>query len=102
VEFRVVQEALTNAVRHANPSRIDIHVNMRLGRLHVEIADDGVGFDPARPRDGLGLRGLEERVKELQGTMTISRATYGGTTLTVRLPVPSIQPEEMALARAAG
>lgn len=100
--YRVVQEALTNSVRHAHPNAVDIVVSARAGHLHVEVTDDGTGLDPARRRTGLGLRGLEERVKELAGTMTISRPPRGGTRLAIRIPVPSGRPEEDLLARAAG
>ena len=58
-------------------------------RLDVSVTDDGIGFDPARRRDGLGLRGIEERVKELHGTMTIGSAAGRGTTLAIRLPLPA-------------
>jgi signal transduction histidine kinase len=100
--YRVIQEATTNAVRHAHPQTIQIGVSAREGQLHVDVTDDGIGLDPARRRNGLGLRGLEERVKELEGTMTISRQRRGGTTLAIRLPVPSVKLQELALARAAG
>lgn len=100
--YRVVQEALTNSVRHAHPKTIDINVRARMGHLHVDVTDDGIGVDPARRRNGLGLRGLEERVRELEGTMTIFRPPRGGTTLAIRLPVPPVRPEENPLARAAG
>ena len=100
--YRVVQEALTNSVRHAHPSRIDLRVSAHLGQLQVEVTDDGPGLDPERRRGGLGLRGLDERVKELGGTMTISRPVHGGTTLAVSLPVPRGQIEEVALASVVG
>jgi signal transduction histidine kinase len=65
------------------------------------VTDDGIGFDPARLRNGLGLRGIEERVKELHGALTIGHADGGGTRLAIRLPVPARQ-TEVPLARAAG
>lgn len=97
--YRVVQEAMTNCVRHANAKHIRIGLSARDGDLEVSITDDGVGLDPANRRKGLGLRGIEERVKELQGTMNISRHDDGGTTLLVRLPSP-VQTGEVLLARA--
>ena len=100
--YRVVQEALTNSVRHAHPEAIDIVVSGHAGYLQVGVTDDGVGLDPARVRSGLGLRGLEERVRELEGTMTISQPARGGTALAIRIPVPSVRPEDNLLARAAG
>ena len=75
--YRVVQEAMTNCVRHAHPETIQIKVTAHERQLNVWVIDDGVGLDPARRRDGLGLRGIEERVKELEGTVTISREPTG-------------------------
>lgn len=99
--YRVVQEAMTNCVRHARAQTIHVSVTAHERQLNVWVIDDGVGLDPARRRDGLGLRGIEERVKDLEGTVTISRAPGGGTTLAIRLPVPP-QTREAPLARAAG
>ena len=98
--YRIVQEAMTNCVRHAEAKNIQIAVTTEEGQLHVAVSDDGVGLDPARRRKGLGLRGIDERVKELQGTMTISGETSGGTTLVVRLPAPA-RIIEVPLARVA-
>ena len=64
--YRAVQEALTNCVRHAK-ARVDQRERAPATAidLDVSVTDDGIGFDSARRRDGLGLRGIEERVKEL-------------------------------------
>ena len=67
--YRAVQEALTNCVRHARANVIQVVVSRRGERVAVSISDDGTGFDSGR-RDGLGLRGIEERVRELNGVMT--------------------------------
>ena len=99
--YRIVQEAMTNCVRHAQARAIHVEVSAGDGQLRVLVIDDGVGLDPALPRRGLGLRGIDERVKELHGTMTISRQAGLGTTLAVQLPIPSAV-AEMPLARAAG
>jgi signal transduction histidine kinase len=99
--YRVVQEAMTNCVRHAQAKNIQIGVTADAGQLRVSVSDDGVGLDPAHRREGLGLRGIDERVKELEGTMTISRQPRRGTTLAVRLPLPPPM-TEVPLARVAG
>lgn len=99
--YRAVQEALTNCVRHAEAKRIEVSVAGYAGQLAMSVTDDGVGLDPGRPRTGLGLRGIEERVKELQGTLTIGRAARKGTRLAITLPIPASM-EEASLARAAG
>ncbi|HSL22865.1 MAG TPA: ATP-binding protein [Vicinamibacterales bacterium] len=98
--YRAVQEALTNCVRHAKAGCIRVSVTGKGNELKLSVTDDGVGFDSARRRIGLGLRGIEERVKELHGTMTIGNAEGGGTTLAIRVPWPAHA--EAPLARAAG
>jgi signal transduction histidine kinase len=98
--YRVVQEAMTNCVRHAEAKRIQIAVSAVDSELRVRVSDDGRGLDPGQRWKGLGLRGIDERVKELQGTMVISRETGGDTTMLVAVPVPV--KEERPLARAAG
>jgi signal transduction histidine kinase len=91
--YRIVQEALTNCARHAQASQVDISVCLQVHLLEVSVVDDGVGFDPTdRPR-GLGLLGIEERVRELQGTFTIHSAPTHGTRLTVTLPASEDVPE---------
>jgi signal transduction histidine kinase len=98
--YRAVQEALTNCVRHAKAGSIKVSVTGWGDQLEVSVIDDGVGFDWARRRAGLGLRGIEERVKELHGVMTIGNAEGGGTILAIRLPWPAHS--EAPRARAAG
>jgi signal transduction histidine kinase len=99
--FRAIQEALTNCIRHARAHAITVTLRGGHDRLHVSVTDDGIGLDPAQRRDGLGLRGIEERVKELQGTIQIARGPRGGTTVTINLPLPRMK-AEVSLARAAG
>jgi signal transduction histidine kinase len=99
--YRAIQEALTNCVRHAQARFIHVSVAGRDDRLEVSVSDDGIGFDPARRREGLGLRGIDERVKELGGSMTVYSTATRGTTITIDLPMVSAQ-EEVPLARAAG
>jgi signal transduction histidine kinase len=97
--YRIVQEATTNCVRHAQAKNIQIVVSAEGGQLRVSVSDDGVGLDPTHRRKGLGLRGIDERVKELHGTMTIARQAVRGTSLVVRLPLPRAD-VEVPLARA--
>jgi signal transduction histidine kinase len=99
--YRVVQEALTNCVRHAGASRIEVTVSRRDPRIELCIADDGVGLDRTKAAPGLGLIGIEERVRELQGVVRIRSAADAGTRLTITMPSPAGQ-EEITVARAAG
>jgi signal transduction histidine kinase len=99
--YRAVQEALTNCVRHAAAKSVKVNVSGRVDRLEVSVADDGIGLDPVRRRDGLGLRGIEERVKELHGAMTIVGGAGTGTSIVLSLPIPAAE-TEAPVARAAG
>jgi signal transduction histidine kinase len=85
VIYRVVQEALNNAARHSAAKNIRVQVRQDGGKISVEVTDDGAGFDPARTR-GLGILGMEERVKRLGGTFTIESKPGSGTTLRFELP----------------
>ena len=98
--YRIVQEALTNCARHAHAKRVEIAVRFAQNTLELSVADDGVGIDPARVR-GVGLLGIEERVRELHGTFEIRPREPGGTELRVTLPVTTPM-EEAQLARIAG
>jgi len=99
--YRVIQEAMTNCVRHADARHIQIGLSASGGEIAVAVRDDGIGLDPADRGKGLGLRGIEERVKELDGVMVIAQPSESGTMLFVRLPLP-VEREEAMLARAAG
>ena len=99
--YRVVQEALTNCVRHADAHQISVAVSTTQGELQLSVRDDGIGLHPSRRGRGLGLIGIEERVKELGGTVVISPNDKRGTVVAVRLPLPAV-PSEAPLASAAG
>ena len=99
--YRVVQEALTNSVRHANARRITVTMTAGRSVLDMAITDDGAGFDSGRRHEGLGLRGIEERIKELGGVTTITSAPGRGSTLAMQLPLPTPTAEEQR-ARIAG
>ena len=90
--YRCVQEALTNVIRHAAATRVEIDLEQAEGSLRLLVRDDGRGLDPAVPA-GRGLTGMQERVQALAGTCTIeagARAPAGrGTLLRVAVPLPA-------------
>lgn len=101
--YRVVQEALTNCARHAAATHIRVRVCQDPDGLEVTVSDNGIGLKPEHRRNGMGLRGIEERARELGGTMLIRASATTGTTIRIRLPQPeAAASEEVALARAAG
>ena len=93
--FRVVQEALTNVVRHARARHVRVELRRRGATLRLNISDDGVGFDPreaqARSAHGasLGLVGMQERVLLAGGELIIEAAPGRGTTIRAHFPLPS-------------
>ena len=84
--YRLIQEALNNAVKHAQASSVRVAVSRGDGQLVVVVADDGLGFDAARPGTGYGLAGMRERVALVRGTLAIS-SSPAGTTVEARLPL---------------
>jgi len=88
--YRVVQEALTNCARHAHAGRIDVAVRESASCLQIEIRDDGVGLDPSDDRRaGVGLVGIQERVREVGGTVSIRSGPGAGTALDISIPFPA-------------
>ncbi len=92
--YRVVQEALTNCARHSEASKVDITVDGDEHQINLWVRDNGVGLDEARKTEGLGLIGIQERVRELHGNLDIHSGEFGGTTLHVLLPIEEEKVEE--------
>jgi len=87
--YRLVQEALNNAATHASAKNAHVSVT-QTDRLRVEVTDDGQGFDSKRVR-GMGLLGMEERVRRLGGTLKIESRAGHGTTVVAELPLPLVK-----------
>ena len=85
--YRIIQEALTNIVKHAQARSVSIVVTSREGSVRAVIEDDGVGFELTAVRAGaLGLVGMRERVLLFDGSLDLQSAPGAGTTLVVELP----------------
>jgi signal transduction histidine kinase len=88
--YRIVQEALTNTLKHAGASRVGVHLRYWPDELEIEIVDDGRGNGAAPPGpSGLGLIGMRERVALHGGQLAAGSAPDGGFTVRVRLPTPA-------------
>jgi len=100
VVYRIVQEALTNVLKHAEARRVSVVLEYRHERLLAIVEDDGRGFDAeevlkaSSPRRRLGLLGMQERARLVNGELEIESAPGAGTTLYVRIPVPAEHEEE--------
>src|SRR5246127_33698 len=87
--FRVLQEALHNATKHSGVKRIEVQLREDSGEIHLIIRDSGKGFDveAALQGEGLGLTSMRERVRLVNGTISIESKPMGGTTIHVRVPL---------------
>ena len=96
--FRIVQESLVNVAKHAGASRVDVRIERTDAGVILEVADDGAGFvlDAPRKTSSLGLMGLRERARLLQGTVDIDTAPGRGTRIRVAIPVPEAADDETA------
>ena len=86
--YRLVQEALNNAVRHSGAKSAKVVVERLAKSIVVRVTDDGRGFDPGRSR-GMGILGMEERAKRLGGTLRVESQPGKGTTVTAEFPIPA-------------
>ena len=93
--FRVVQESITNVLRHAAARRIDVRVARSANRVSLSIQDDGRGFDPltldeSAARGHLGVLGMRERIRARGGQFALTSAPGLGTTIQIELDVPTV------------
>ena len=88
VLYRVAQEAMTNAVRHASPTNVEVRLTNSASEVTLEVSDDGRGFDveeAERRRPGMGLFTMSERVSLVNGAFAIDSRPGRGTKITVTL-----------------
>lgn len=94
VLFRIFQEAITNIIRHANASIVSVRLDIKDQDLALQITDNGVGFDaqilksPNSWDKAIGLRGIQERIRILEGEFDLRTAPNQGTTIEVHVPMP--------------
>lgn len=91
--FRVLQESLTNVIRHAAATKVEIELSRNEGQLAMKIADNGIGIYPnnRRKNNSFGLLGVEERIHALHGECTITSEPGKGTTLIILIPIAEEQ-----------
>jgi two-component system sensor kinase len=102
--FRILQEALTNISRHAHASSVDVELHLDANDLVLRVADDGVGMthgDRENPT-AFGLKGIAERVRALNGSLTFGPPPGGGTQLVVRVPAAARWTRDRVSARQPG
>ena len=84
--FRIIQECLTNVYRHAKASAISIRISFTAEQFRIEVVDDGSGFQ-SDTREGVGMRGMRERLKELGGTLYVESGENRGSSVIATIPL---------------
>lgn len=86
--YRIIQEAMSNIVKHASASHAHVFLEMDevAGKLLIEVADDGIGFDPAHRSAGIGITGMRERVAAFDGEIRLESGPAQGTRIMIGLP----------------
>jgi signal transduction histidine kinase len=87
--YRVVQEALTNVVKHGRATNAQVRIGDRAGDVEVHVSDDGLGFDPQQSSVGFGLLGMRERLALVRGTLAVDSAVGTGTRLHALIRTPA-------------
>ena len=86
--FRLIQESVQNALKHAEPKEIQVKLEVNLHRVIAIIKDDGIGFDPSVKKEGsFGIRGMKERVELLEGKLAIQSEKGVGTKVIIDVPI---------------
>ena len=93
--FRVLQEALNNAAKYSGVQNVQVELAQRSGRMHLKISDSGRGFDlhKAKKAVGVGLTGMQERVRLVNGSIRIQSRPLAGTTIHVVVPLDGVPQE---------
>jgi signal transduction histidine kinase len=91
--YRITQEAMQNAMKHARSTQLDVRLYLESASLILEVCDNGIGFDPLVAYPGhLGLRSMRERAANLGGTLDIVSTKNCGTQIRAVLPIPMAEP----------
>ncbi|WP_040282428.1 tetratricopeptide repeat-containing sensor histidine kinase [Psychroserpens damuponensis] len=88
--FRIVQELITNVIKHANATEVTIHITNHDDSLNLMIEDNGKGFNPSqitKTKKGMGISSIDKRIEHLNGTMTIESEKHQGTTIIIDIPI---------------
>ncbi|MES2410952.1 MAG: sensor histidine kinase [Bacteroidota bacterium] len=87
--FRMIQEILTNAIKHANATEINVHLTQHDDSLNIIVEDNGDGFNPKKvdKKEGMGLTNIEKKVEQMGGVFTIDSSEKRGTSILIDIPL---------------
>ncbi|MGB5418100.1 tetratricopeptide repeat-containing sensor histidine kinase, partial [Algibacter sp.] len=87
--YRIIQETLHNIYKHAQASKVNISFNLKNSVICLTIEDDGVGFDVSKAKSGIGLKNMNSRIKEINGSIAITSHINAGTKVIIEVPTPT-------------
>ena len=87
--YTIIQELITNTIKHANAKSIELHINLDNNILSVLYEDDGIGFDTLKTTKGIGISNIEDRLTSLNGHLNIDSILNRGTAVTIEIPIES-------------
>ncbi|MCB0382099.1 MAG: hypothetical protein KDD05_01990 [Psychroserpens sp.] len=88
--FRIIQELVTNVIKHAEASEVSIHITNHDDCLNIMVEDNGIGFNTSqitKSKNGMGIKSIDKRVEHLNGNMTIESERHQGTTIIIDIPI---------------
>lgn len=85
--FKIIQELMTNALKHAQASTIDIHLNLIEKELSLLFEDNGKGFDATKMVEGIGLQNIKSRIADLNGNIHVDSSENRGTVMSIEIPI---------------
>lgn len=92
--FKIVQELLTNTIKHAKASEVEIQLNFIENIINLLFEDNGIGFDTEKQSKGIGFINLESRIKKLNGSFVIDSKLKRGTIANIEIPAESVKPKK--------
>ncbi len=91
--FKIIQELITNTIKHANATSVELQLNLIEDTLSVLFEDNGIGFETQKNTDGIGLNNIKSRLENLQGTFYIDSRIKRGTIINLEIPLTTIKNE---------
>jgi signal transduction histidine kinase len=85
--YRIVQEIINNAIKHAQCSRLSVFINSFADHVNILAEDNGTGFDSSRQQEGIGLQNIRERIEQLQTNLIIDSSPGNGTIIQFNIPL---------------
>lgn len=92
--FKIIQELLTNTIKHAKATVVEIQLNFIKNSINLLFEDNGIGFDAEKQSKGIGFTSLETRIKKLNGSFAIDSKLKRGTIVNIEIPAKSLKPKK--------